>query len=104
MGRERVLRCYAVSREARSWEAICLDLDIAVQGDSFADVSRKLGEAIRSYVEYVVTLPEEDRERLMHRRAPWHIRFKFVSGTILTMLFHRPDGGGRQSFGLPCTV
>ena len=60
MRRERVLSCYALGRQ-NSWEAICLDLDIAVQGDSFGDVSRKLREAISAYVEYVLKLPEADQ-------------------------------------------
>jgi hypothetical protein len=104
MREERVLSCYAVGRGEHSWEAICLDLDIAVQGDSFADVSHKLGEAIHSYIESVVVLPEADQNRLLNRRAPWHVRSRFIVGAILTMVFHRRNSGGRRSFGVPCTV
>lgn len=103
MRRERVLSCYAAGRDD-SWEAICLDFDIAVQGDSFADVSKKLSEAIHAYIEYVVTLPADEQVDLLHRRAPWRVRTKFVLGAIVTMLFHKSNGGGQQSFGLPCTV
>jgi hypothetical protein len=103
MRQERVLSCYAVRRED-SWEAICLDFDIAVQGVSFGEVSQKLGEALRSYVEYVNTLPEEDQTRFLTRQVPWHVRAKFIFGVVLTMLFHGPNHSGHQSFGLPCTV
>ncbi len=41
----RTLRCYAEGRDD-SWEAICLDPDIAVQGESFAEVVDSLNEAI----------------------------------------------------------
>jgi hypothetical protein len=103
MRQERVLSCYAVQRED-GWEAICLDFDVAVQAESFAEVSRKLGEALHSYVEYVNTLPEEDRKRFLMRQVPRYVRAKFILGVISTMLFQRADRSGHQSFGLPCTV
>ena len=34
---DRMVRCYAKGHTG-DWEAICLDLDIAVQGESFEDV------------------------------------------------------------------
>ena len=48
--RHRSLRCYAEGRDG-DWEAICLDLDIAVQGSSFEEVFRSLQEAISLYLE-----------------------------------------------------
>ena len=101
--RERILSCYAVHHK-EGWEAICLDFDIAVQGESFSEVSQKLGEALRSYIEYIMTLPAEDRARFLARRAPWHVRAKFVIGVVLTKISQKHDSGGYQSFGLPCTV
>jgi hypothetical protein len=103
MPETRVLTCGLVGRGS-SWEAICFDFDIAVQGDSVVDVQGKLSAAIESYLEYVATLPEEERNRLLSRRAPWHVRAKFTMGMVATMLFHRSGGSGKQSFGLPCAV
>jgi hypothetical protein len=99
-----VLSCYAVQRKD-GWEAICLDFDIAVQGESFAEVSHNLDDALHSYIQYVGTLPEEDQKRFLKRRVPWRVRMKFGLGVVFTMLFHRPDrSSGHQSFGVPCTV
>ena len=98
---EKILRCYAI-KGADGWEAICVDLDIAVQGDSFTDVTRKLGEALRSYAEYVNSLPAQERELFINRRAPWHVRARMALNVILTMLFHSGDDGKRQSFALAC--
>ena len=65
----RMLKCYAEGRPG-SWESICLDFDIAAQGDSFEDVFRSLSKAIELYLETVRELPEEERRRFLGRRAP----------------------------------
>jgi hypothetical protein len=103
MRQPRILSCCAVGT-ADSWEAICLDFDITVQGHSFREVQDKLGEAIESYVHYVATLPEQEQKRLLARRAPWHVRAKFIAGTIFTLLFLRSDHSKRHNFSIPCTV
>jgi predicted RNase H-like HicB family nuclease len=51
----RSLHCYAEGRNG-DWEAICLDLDIAVQGGSFEEVFGSLREAISLYLESVADL------------------------------------------------
>ncbi len=66
----RTLRCYAEGRDA-AWEAICLDLDIAVQGVSSTEVLDSLNEAISLYMETVSELPEDERASLLDRPAPW---------------------------------
>lgn len=79
----RTLRlfCYAEGR-GDCWEAFCTDLDIAVQGKSFSEVYGALNTAVRQYLDYVGTLPEEDRERLLCRRMPlfeyFRIRLKLL--------------------------
>ena len=104
MRQPKILSCYAVGAAA-SWEAICLDFDITVQGQSFEEVRDKLGEAIQSYIRYIETLPEQERKDFLARRAPWHIRAKFIAGTIFTMLFRRSNHSKRRhNFSIPCTV
>lgn len=103
MRQEKILSCYAV-KQKHGWEAICLDFDIAVQGESFSEVERKLREALNSYIEYVGTLSEQDQKRFLDRHVPCHVRARFVLGVTLSMLFHGANGSGPQSFGLPCTV
>ena len=51
----RILHCYAEGRDG-DWEAICLELDVAVQGGSFEEVFRSLREAIALYLETVADL------------------------------------------------
>jgi hypothetical protein len=104
MRRENILSCYAVGRGQDGWEAICVDFDIAVQGDSFADVTKKLREALVSFSEYVNALPVEERERFLNRRAPWCVRARMAFEVILTLLFRNRNDGRRQSFGLACPV
>ena len=67
------LRCYAY-RRGDVWEAICTDLDVAVFGPSEEYVKRSLAEAIDLHLETVVGLPDEDRQAMLARRAPWHVR------------------------------
>src|SRR6266478_4745868 len=98
MRKETILSCYAVGRPD-GWEAICVDFDVAVQGESFADVTQKLGEALRSYGEYVNSLPPEERERFLKRRAPWYVRARMAANVIRTLLFHGGDSSKPKSFG-----
>ena len=68
------LRCYAY-RRGDVWEAICTDLDVATFGPSQEEVKRLLAEAIDLHLECVADLPDEDRQAMLARRAPWHVRF-----------------------------
>lgn len=98
----KVLRCYAEGRDGE-WEAFCLDLDIAVQGRSFEEVFRALGEAIALHVEAVSELSESDRARLLNRPAPLSLRLRFL-GHALRALFTRDDDGYHHHFTLPCAA
>ena len=68
------LRCYAY-RRGDVWEAICTDLDVATFGPSQAEVERLLAEAIELHLECIADFPEEDRQAMLARRAPRHVRF-----------------------------
>jgi hypothetical protein len=96
----RSLHCYAEGRNG-DWEAICLDLDIAVQGGSFEEVFGSLREAISLYLESVADLSPEERRDLLQRRAPFPIRFKFLAHA-LRGLFANSDGDRqRHQFTVP---
>jgi hypothetical protein len=86
----RTLHCYAAGRDGQ-WEAICLDLDIAVQGASFEEVSSSLEKAISLYLKSVSDLPFEEQKRLLHRHAPLRLRLQFASDAVLS-LFRRDEG------------
>ena len=63
------LKCY-IERKSDGWRGICVDLDIAVQGDSYDEVVSSLKDGIEVYYETVMSLPEADRKRLLHRPVP----------------------------------
>lgn len=97
------LLCYAEGSD-KTWEGICLDFDLAVQGTSAQDVIAKLDDAIRDYLEYVHSLPEEEQKKFLSRRVPWRLTL----GVVLKMLFawvcHRRDTKGRYSYSVPCSI
>ena len=85
------------------WQAICLDLDIAVQGRSLADVQESLGEAIDLYVEAANAENEHQREKLLNRRTPFGVRLSIALRSFVHFLF-RSSGGDLllASFEVPC--
>ena len=91
------LRCYAYGRDG-DWEAICTDLDIAVFGASLPEVEASLRTAVDLYLETVSELPDEERRRLLARRAPLHVRAKLATLTWLQRLRGHRDR--RQGFVL----
>lgn len=95
------IRCYAEGRDA-GWEAICLDLDIAVQGHTFEEVYHLLNDAVREYVEYVATLPADEQRRLLSRRAPLFDRLRFAWHALMsTFRNDGPDGKQRHEYTRP---
>jgi hypothetical protein len=54
-----LLRCYA-EKVGDQWQAFCLDLSLAAQGDTFAEVKDKLDAMIAQYV--YDALVGDDRE------------------------------------------
>jgi predicted RNase H-like HicB family nuclease len=52
----RTVHCYTAGRNG-AWEAICLEFDIAVQGNAFEEVFSSLQHAISLYIEGVANLP-----------------------------------------------
>ena len=89
------LRCMAKGRDGEWW-AICVDLDIAVDGRSFQEARESLNAAIEQYLESVSELPEQDQTRLLNRRAPLYLRAQFVLLSWLTKLRGDKDGRHRQ--------
>lgn len=67
---ELILRCYA-ERRGDQWQAFCLDLSLAAQGDTFAEVKDKLDAMVAEYVyDALVGEDKEFAEQLLARRAP----------------------------------
>ena len=99
----RILHCYAFGSET-AWQAICLDLDLAVQGRSFEEVFQLLTETIAFHLEGIKELPEADQERLLSRRVPWLVRFKFALATFMMSLRGRGDGPFEHRYTMPAPI
>lgn len=83
--RNLMLRCYA-NKHGDQWQAFCIDLCLAVQGDSFPEVKQKLEHMMLEYV--YDALAGEDREfaeQLLNRKAP----FKQIATYHFIRLMHR---------------
>jgi hypothetical protein len=99
--RQRHLRCYARGWADR-WEAMCIDLDIAVEGASFADVQRKLSEAVHSYVAVAMQEDPANARRLLSRRAPCWVRWRIMFPTMLRLVHQSRGKDQRAGFELAC--
>jgi hypothetical protein len=75
------------------WEALCLDLDLAVQGQSSDEVRALLEEAVNTYVEDASAEAEPARSRLLARRVPLHVRLAWAWRFFKATLYGRPPGG-----------
>jgi hypothetical protein len=89
------LRCYA-ERVGNQWQAFCLDLSLAAQGDAFAEVKDKLDLMIAEYV--YDALAGEDKEyahQLMFRRAPLRDWLKYYWYQVLSQAVAIPEEARR---------
>ena len=97
------LFCVAEGCSERGWQAICLNLDIAVEGRTLADAQARLDSAVASYIEEAMKLPEADKHRLLSRQVPFTLKLE----SAFKLFWHslrskRRDGGMQASFELPC--
>ena len=85
-------RCYSYGN-GENWEAVCVDLDIAVFGASANEVEEALDRCIQMYLERVADLPPEERRRFLTRKSPWYVRFKLA---LMTWLYSLRGTGDRS--------
>lgn len=68
-----ILRCYAENSDGQ-WQAFCLDLDLAAQGESLGEVRDTLHAMIVEYVfDAVAGEDQEHAAYLLTRRAPFSV-------------------------------
>ena len=77
----RNLLCFARGHEG-SWEALCVDYDIAVQGASFGQVQADLAAAIADYVEAAMGEDKATSAKLLARRAPLRVRLTWIARVL----------------------
>ncbi|HUJ03158.1 MAG TPA: hypothetical protein VLW75_05950 [Rhizomicrobium sp.] len=100
----RTFRCIAEGRDG-DWEAVCLDLDIAVQGVSFDEVRGLLDDAIHTYIEDASKEDADTRERLLRRQMPFFARFNYAFRLGWHALVSRHhDNDLHASFEIPCSA
>lgn len=72
-----ILHCY-VEKIDGQWQAFCLDLSLAAQGESASDVEHKLLNMIHEYVyDALVGQDKEHASKLLKRSAPLKYWMKF---------------------------
>ena len=98
----RKLLCFAEGN-GTSYEAICVDLDIAVEGSSLKKVFDLLNASIATYIEDAMKEDEATARRLLSRRAPWHVRLGYKLRFTAHLLTRRRDNGTEEaSFDVAC--
>lgn len=95
------LLCFAHGSES-GWEALCVDFDIAVQGDSFDDVKLMLDTAVQEYVRAIDNEAPADRLALLNRRAPWWVTLNLTARLIAHNVFRGRGGEAQASFPVLC--
>lgn len=81
-----VLRCYA-ERDGSQWVAVCVDLSLVSQADSFEEAKQKLDAQIRELI--FDALAGEDRENaalLLTRKAPLRYRWRYAVAAMLHLV------------------
>ncbi len=66
---ELLLRCYANKRDDQ-WQAFCIDLCLAAQGDTLEEARNKLHSMIDDYVREALTVDRDHANYLLNRKAP----------------------------------
>jgi hypothetical protein len=64
-----VLRCIALERRGY-WVAMCIDLDLTVQADTWPQARKLLRGQIASYVSDAIGVDNEHARSLLSRKAP----------------------------------
>jgi hypothetical protein len=82
------LRCYAEQEENNTWFAICIDLNLAAQADTFEEVRAELHKMVRDYVMEALTVDAQHIEDLIPRHAPWPFLLRYYWLSLLER-FHK---------------
>jgi hypothetical protein len=88
-----------------SWEALCLDFDLAVQGRSLDEVIGHLTKAVVGYIESASAEQEPTKTELLGRRAPLGTRLMWKWRVVLWTIFGKQQSGDSTfGFPIPCPV
>ena len=96
----KTIHCYAVGADGE-WEAICLDLDIAVQGNSFPEVFEIPKTAKFPLSQDGHDIARGGRDRLLNRSAPLSVRLSFFAHALRSLLSRREPHRYHHQFTMP---
>ena len=74
----RAFHCYVCPCDGR-WHAICVDFDVAVDGDSPREAEESLATAVDMHLEALSEYPADERGRFLARRTPWPVRLRLAA-------------------------
>jgi predicted RNase H-like HicB family nuclease len=97
----KTVLCFAHGRDG-DWQAICVDFDIAVQGNSLEDVQHMLNDAVAFYIRDANQEQEPVRNMLLNRRAPWYTTLMLTLKLIYFNIFDGRRNEAQASFPVPC--
>lgn len=89
--KQLIVKCYA-EQEGEYWVAVCLNFNLAAQGDSFEEVKAKLEAMISEYV--YDALEGEDKPyaaQLLSRTAPLSLWIRYLFIKLKAVLCHTHD-------------
>jgi hypothetical protein len=89
--KELIVKCYS-EQDGVCWVAVCLDFNLAAQGDTFEEVKGKLEAMIAEYV--YDALAGEDKHyaaQLLLRRAPLFFWLKYYFIKLKIAVFHSTE-------------
>lgn len=87
--KDLVLKCY-LDWEDGSCVAVCLDFNLAAQGENQRDAREKLEAMIHSYVDEAMTTDREYAEQLLARKAPLSLWLRYYLIGFMSLL-HKDD-------------
>lgn len=91
------VRCYAYG-SGSDWQAICVDFNIAVGGESLQEARDSLNSCIQMYLERVAELPKNEQAQFLNRKSPWHVRIRLACMAWLSSL---RSHSAFQEFSIP---
>lgn len=92
-----LLRVYGEKNHGQ-WSLICLDFNLAAQGDTPEEAQAKLHSMIRSYIVDAIAEDGPDRDHaseLLRRRAPLGFWVKYYLFSAISQLRGKNGNGGR---------
>jgi hypothetical protein len=91
-----IIRCYA-KHTGNYWVAVCIDLCLAAQADSFEEAKQKLQAQIVAYVEEALTVDRAFAAELLNRKAPIRQRIEYAL-IVAAHRVHLMKAGIAQAF------